>query len=120
MGPETRGTILEFPVSECPRGYAYSLQETGADSRCFLTTLSQGERQSRLLAWLEVENSCIANIKAEYGTLLSEPDQMNAKFKQYYTHLYASRATYSLEDLTSFLDTIEFPTLTAEAVQTLR
>lgn len=33
--------------------------------------------------------------------------------------IYTSRVAYSLEDLTSFLDTIEFPVLTAEAAQTL-
>lgn len=69
----------------------------------------QGERTGRLLAWLARERasvSHIANIRG--GDLLSDPQQINARFTSYYKTLYTSRAAFSPEALGLFLDRLAF------------
>lgn len=62
--------------------------------------------------------SHIANIKDEQGGLLSDPQQINTRFANYYETLYTSRANYTPEALTLFLDHIDFSEL-SNANQTM-
>lgn len=60
----------------------------------------QGERTSRLLAWLAREGSTtshIANIRDGHGALYSDPTQINSQFAQFYKTLYTSKLNYTPE-----------------------
>lgn len=61
----------------------------------------------------------IARIRDADGTIIKDPTAINARFASYYEELYSSRARYSLEELTSFLDRITFPTLADDAHEQL-
>lgn len=50
----------------------------------------------------------MANIRGEGGDLLSDPQQINARFASCYETIYTSRATFTPEALGSFLDRIDF------------
>lgn len=82
----------------------------------------QGEKTGRLLAWLAKEQSItptIARIAATDGTIKTDPVDINTCFMEFYSNLYSSRAEYSVEELSGFLDEVEFPTLTTEDRQLL-
>lgn len=80
----------------------------------------QGERTGRLLAWLARERSTtthIAHIRDDDGLLHSDPAQINTQFMRLYELLYSFRIEYSTDSPIAFLDTIEFPELSAAASQ---
>lgn len=82
----------------------------------------QGEKTGLLLALLAKEQqpvTSIARIKDDHGTVVIDPQVINAHFASYYKSLYSSRALYSDKELWSYLDQIAFPMLTTLARDSL-
>lgn len=81
-----------------------------------------GEKTGRMLAWLsrgQMVSTPVANIRDDTGRLLTDPDEINSRFASYYVDLYSSKAEYVMSELQSYLDTVDFPVLTAEARSSL-
>lgn len=75
-----------------------------------------------MLAWLSREQTVsahVANVRDNRGRLLSDPGDINSCFASYYAVLYSSRVRYSQVELHSFLETIKFSMLSAEAWSSL-
>lgn len=82
----------------------------------------QDEKTGRLLAWLAREQSLIstiARIQKDDRALVVDPIDLNACFADFYSKLYSSRARYSSEELSGFLNEVSFPTLTPVARENL-
>lgn len=82
----------------------------------------QGERTGCLLAWLSKEQSMgmtISQIRAQDDSLLSTPAEINSEFSSFYQQLYSSRVSYTPEELTAYIASVDIPTLTPTYAATL-
>ena len=57
----------------------------------------------------------IHNIKSEAGTLLTDPIEINDRFKEFYSKLYSSKRDATHSDLANFFDSLETPKLSDAA-----
>lgn len=115
-GEESQRLPLSAALREVPllRGSAANKQLLYKSQRVF----EQGERTGRMLAWLSKEHTIstqVANVRDNSGRLLTDPGEINSSFASYYADLYSSKVRYSQAELHSYLDSIELPTLFAEA-----
>lgn len=77
----------------------------------------QGERSGKLLAWLSREQQggmCIPHIQGPDGCLTYDSDEINDSFASFYRNLYGSKVTYTRDELTDYLEPIDFPVLTVK------
>lgn len=73
-----------------------------------------GDKNGRLLARLaKTQNpmTYIVSVRGVDGSPLVSPESINNRFLEFFKELSQSRITYSLTDLTTFLDSIAHPTL---------
>lgn len=83
----------------------------------------QGEKPGKLLAWqikqLETRKA-ITSIKTNNGDTIIDPVGINEEFRKYYENLYESQIEYDPQSQNSFLDKLDFPTISAELVEELK
>ena len=82
----------------------------------------QGEKAGKLLAWriktLQNEK-CIHEIEKSNGIRTTDPKEINETFKIFYEKLYKSDQSANNSAQSSFLDRLEFPTLSPENQEAL-
>lgn len=80
------------------------------------TFYEQGDRAGKLLAWqikkLETK-SPVTSIISNGQTLL-DPIEINNAFKGYYEELYKAQATIKLDNISTFLNKIDIPTISED------
>lgn len=86
------------------------------------TFYEQGEKSGKLLAWqikkLQASRT-INNILTVSGDLSSDPTEINITFAKFYQSLYTSETTGDYTHQTAFLDDIQSPSLSDEAIEQL-
>lgn len=78
---------------------------------------AEGDKNGRALAFLaktEMPQTVVTNIQSANGDLLSDPQDVCARFREYYTHLYESKTDRSIEDITNFLGGLSLPSLSRD------
>lgn len=82
------------------------------------TFYEQGEKSGKLLAWQikKLQSSkAINSILTGSGTLSSDPLEINRTFANFFQTLYTSETTGDTSHQTTFLDDIQFPSVSDEA-----
>lgn len=77
-----------------------------------------GGKNGKLLAWLakgSIPSTPIGSIRDRSGILLTAPNSINSRFREYLKEVYSSRANITESVLSSFLDPLSIPMLSAEA-----
>lgn len=76
--------------------------------------LEYGDKNGRLLAWLakgQFAPTHVGRLRSGDGTILTTPEMIGNRFLEFYQDLYSSTATYTVKELTDYLDQIPFPTI---------
>lgn len=82
----------------------------------------EGEHTGRLLATIahaHQTSPSIGALRTHLGGLTNAPDQILAELVEFYSSLYESKQTYTLDSLTEYLDNIQLPCLQMAAREEL-
>lgn len=80
-------------------------------------SLNLAIKNGRLLSWLakgQLAVTHISGIRAKNGTLLWSPKSVNLQFLSCYRSLYSTRVVYTVDELGSYLDLIDFTRLDSD------
>lgn len=69
------------------------------------------DQVSSLSNWLILVTSPQVSLQNAAGHCISDPDLVAKKFKDFYQELYSSTVHYSQDDLSSFQQNVQFPSL---------
>ena len=61
----------------------------------------------------------ILSVKSKCGALLTDPKEINGRFREFYSELYSSKCGASRPDLNAFFDALETPRLSDAAREDL-
>lgn len=81
-----------------------------------------GDKNGKLLAWLARGQHTVTRIgklRDLNGCPLIAPEDISARFLEFYRALYSSRATYHTSELLHYLDNIPLPSLEARKCEEL-
>lgn len=79
---------------------------------CKQRVYEQGEKAGKLFAYLaHLDNRppVVVSLTEPDGINVTDPSQVAAKFKQFYSNLYKSQCIYAQRDIQNYLHTIQFP-----------
>ena len=86
------------------------------------TYYEHGNKASRLLAHQlrrQAASRTIPQIKDPAGTLQTDPVTINSVFYSFYSSLYKSESSPDTSEMTSFLDSLNFPLIDPDAAKKL-
>ncbi|KAA8589211.1 hypothetical protein FQN60_012576, partial [Etheostoma spectabile] len=76
------------------------------------------DKPQKLLAWQlrkAQASRAILRIKSDTGIILTEPKEINERFKEFYSKLYKSNCNHDADVIRSFLSGLDLPHLSSEA-----
>lgn len=89
---------------------------------CKQKVFENGERSGKLLAYLaHLDNKppVVVSLLDSDGNIPTDPPKVAAKLKSFYNTLYTSQSLHSAQDIRDYLQTIQFPHLTADQLKML-